>query len=178
MAQKRGILASARNIFCRTREASCAPTQDDMYEALLAMIRWTRQFKRDPQRLPDAMSDMQRAKEFSTVRFCLPRRSGHSHFIFKMLDLGRMSGGENSIFAKPVVVFPNKHAAQANDFSPRWNWVAVADDPGMADRFRAVRPDAVIVDAASALSKEEMDQIYRTFAYRAKDPDFVFVLLG
>jgi hypothetical protein len=155
-------------------------TYDDTYAALETMIKWARQLNtkeeiKDRCRLS---SNMSWAKEYATIKFCLPRQSGHTTFIKKLIDRrdpGPAWGetGPNALFKKPVVIFPDLTIAH-NTFAIDWNWVGV---PSRLDKFLGIRPDSVIIDCASVYSQKQIDAIYRAFAYGKSIPGFLFLFL-
>jgi len=180
MSYKGVIIECVREVFHGLKADKQSVSHNDMYRGLCSMIEWTRQFKRQPGaiQLSKVMSDMEWAKEYSTVKFGLPRQSGHTGMISRLLDLGRMNGGgENPFLERAVVMFPNVDMAIAAEFSPGWSWVGTANMKSR-DKFRGQVVKAVVVDAAPVLSKKETNKIYRMFAEMSKDPEFVFVFLG
>jgi len=158
-------------------DKSSETTREDIYNALLTMIKWTRQFNQKEEirgLIKYTTSPLMWAKEYCTIKYCLPRRSGHTEFITKMLDLGKMNGGQHSLFEGPVVIFPNIDIAESSNFSPKWDWVGT---PKNLDKFRGRKWGSVIVDCSSVLSKNEIENIYKAFQYHIIIPNFVFIFL-
>lgn len=155
-------------------------TQKDMYNALVSMIKWARQFKQREEiiQLSNGMiSPLMWAKELCTVKFCLPRQSGHTTFIKEMLGAFGPDGANSELFENPAIIFPNNNVAQNCGFSPGWTWVGTPTS-ALMDGFRGRRWGGVIIDCTSILSNKEIEKIYDGFkAEAASNPNFIFVFL-
>ena len=107
--------------------------------------------------------DINFLKEFCTVKVGGPRRSGHSTAAHELI---RLFGKENVI-----VVTHTLHAGDQYD-------VPHKASPQSLARVRGVGPvKAVIVDVVSVISKNQLDEIYRTCAPCLGDIPSFFVLL-
>jgi hypothetical protein len=136
----------------------------------------------------DIISHVQWAKEMCTIKFCLPRQSGHTTFLKKMLgkigshpphsELLGPCPPQSELFKNPMVLFPNYSIAMNCGFSPGWGWVDLANDQSRGLKARGRHLDGVIIDCTSVLSSKVIDRIYDIFSFHATaNPDFVFVFL-
>lgn len=169
-----------RNIMIRISEDPRSEvTHEDLFNSLVSMIKWTRQFKNKEEVVElsrGIISSLMWAKELCTVKFCLPRQSGHTTFLKRLLGEYGPEGANGELFKSPVVIFPNYSVAQTHGF-PTWSWVGSPGDMRM-NKFRGKECDGVIVDCSSVLSNKEIEQIYDGFKANAlSNPNLIFVFL-
>lgn len=142
-------------------------TQKGLYKSLKNMIEWTRQQQdRQEERTPRGyFSPRSWLNEFCTVRFCLPRQSGHTTFAKRLLE-------ENG---STIYVAPNDSVWRIPDI-PRERKVRVADV--LRGNLKGRRFSLVIVDCASLLSQQEEDKMCKELERMAhNEPHFVLLFL-
>ena len=149
---------------------------NEIFNALITMIKWTRQYKNSEQIVNRCKyhSPLSYAKEFSTIRFQLPRQSGHTFFIKKLLLQYDPNGVSSKFFKSPVLIFPNKQIIETSGFSPKWHWIGT---PTSNTKFLGMKNDAVICDCSSLLSSSDIEKIYDMFKNQC-DNNFIFLFIG
>jgi len=149
-------------------------SHDDLFNSLITMIKWTRQFKEKINY--DYKHPLIWAKEFSTIKFCVSRQSGHTSFLKKIIGEYGPNGTTNKdIFKNPVIIMPNYRVACNLKLYPEWSWIGLANDN--QNKFFGRKIDGVIIDCSSILSKREVDNIYNMFKNNSFDSQFIFVFL-
>lgn len=141
-------------------------SHEHLFNYLLGMIKWTHSFQDKLKDSKMCRSPKEYAKEFATIKFALPRQSGHTTFA-KRLFYG--------FFKNPIYLAPNPE--MVNIVFPRLPNVGSVSNIGN-NKFRGLYPDAVIVDCATLISKNEIETIYEYFkdiAYNQEN--FVFLFL-
>ena len=122
------------------------------------------------------------AKEYCTIKFCMPRQFGHTSMIKEMFDNDLGPNSTSSVFGKTLVVFPTKACANGHGFAPGWTWVVSSDDcknMSYRNKFCGSSYKAVIVDCSSCMSKSETDRIYEMFYHEIrKNRKFTFLFMG
>lgn len=157
-------------------------THKDTYNALVSMIKWTRQFKNKSEIISfisnGLISHKAWAKEMCTIKFCLPRQSGHTTFLKKIIGKLGPCPPYSELFKSPMVLFPNHNVAMSCGFCPGWSWVDLANEQSRGFKALGRRLDGVIVDCSSVLSSNSVERIYDIFSTHAvANPNFVFVFL-
>jgi adenosyl cobinamide kinase/adenosyl cobinamide phosphate guanylyltransferase len=116
-------------------------------------------------------SKLSHAKEISTIRFGLPRQSGHSTFAQKLI---------NEEFKNAIYIAMSMHQLY-DSFIYRDASVEQRARMGTLvhiDKLEDIKFDAVIVDCASLYSKKRIDEIYNFFkhaVYQKPYPIFLFL---
>ena len=155
--------------------------QINIYNALVTMIKWTRRCKNQAmESINQTTSPLMWSQEFCTVKFCLPRQSGHTTFIKWMVKSLNEGGSTGELFKKPILIFPNIDIIRSSRvFSEglSYGYVDIVNRLN-EDKFLGRTLDGVIVDCASTLSPENIGKIYNAFKRHAiHNPNFVFVFL-
>lgn len=133
---------------------------DKLYESLCYMIEWTLQHQKGYSKYNLSIKNW--AKDFATIKFYLPRRSGHTTFANKLLT---------KYFTNAVMIIPDIK----NISSQLAERIAT---PLSLERLRGMKIDTVIIDCASSLSNENIEMIYLFFEKFVKNSkSFCFVLL-
>ena len=143
-------------------------SQRGLYKSLKCMIDWTEQQQdRSDYMLPKGyFSPKSWIKEFCTIKFGLPRQSGHTTFAKKLI-------GE--IGTRVLYIAPNQQILKHANLPPinRMTVEGVANKQHLGRRFQMV-----IVDCASLLSQRDLETLYDAFAPMAHaEPCFVMLLL-
>lgn len=146
-------------------------SQRGLYRSLKCMIDWTKQWQ---DKLQDAdglcpkaqLSPKQWAKEFCTIKFCLPRQSGHTTFAKKLIEeIGRGA----------LYVAPNPYILRFANVPPQHR---ATPDSIARGNHKGMRIHTVIVDCASLMSQKDIDGIYDAFSHQAvAEHHFLFVFL-
>lgn len=127
-----------------------------LYRSLLNMIEWTKQQQNRAKDARVYLSPKAWAKEMATVKFCLPRQSGHTTFALKLLT----EYFENAIIVVPLYTMIFDKFSDL-DFSYKRRIVSI-------DRIinvQGLEIDAIIVDCASLISQTKIDKIYEVFPH-------------
>lgn len=133
---------------------------DKLYESLCYMIEWTLQHQKGYLKFHSSIKDW--AKDFATIKFYLPRRSGHTTFAIKLLT---------EYFTNAVLIVPNIKNIP-------YQLAERIVTPLSLERLRGMKIDTVIVDRTSSLSNENIELIYSFFENFVKNSrSFCFVLL-
>ena len=156
--------------------------------ALNEMILWTleRQKSESVKNLKKSFSPLAFAKEFCTIKFCLPRQSGHTtcalclakqHF-FNTLFV---------VYHHKSKDFPNQLIKEIDEtklsHSPIQDGIdrkiIVKDKNSILDgRCRGLDMDAIILDCASLYSSTLIESIYEEFTpYAEIKSSFIFLFL-
>ncbi len=128
----------------------------DIYRILAESIYQIRKVKEN-NNLSLSVSKMIIAKEFSTIRFSLSRRAGHTTAIEKLV--------ENKIVKNPLIISPHGNIQLKHI------------------RLKQIKSQAgknfgsIILDDFSSVSTDKVDEIYEKFSYLALDPEFVFLFI-
>jgi len=136
----------------------------NIYQSLICMIDWTREFRQNLSTLPKTLSKKAYLKEFCTVGFRLPRQSGHSHMIKKLC--------EQDIFKNPMIIVPNLEMRLRFEHNYQIKAHTVIDL-----KYGVDIPSAVIVDCYSLMRPADMDKLYNYFSSAYLDPDFIILLM-
>lgn len=142
--------------------------KDELYECLLKMIEWTKQ-SQDLFIDKSFISEKIWAKEHCTIKFYLPRGSGHSTFAKKLM--------ESNIFKSPIFLAPNvelcKNAGMPSKDPNSGSVYSVKNG-----KFKGKDVDAIIIDCVSLIPNEDLEMIFKEFERSAHNKNgFVFVLL-
>lgn len=133
---------------------------NNLYKSLCYMIEWTLQNQKSYLNFNLSIKDW--AKNFATIKFYLPRRSGHSTFAIKLLT---------EYFTNAVLIVPNIE-------NTHFKLAERIATPLSLERLRGINIDTVIIDCASLLSNENIKMIYSFFEDFAKiNKSFIFILL-
>lgn len=141
-------------------------SHEHLFNCLLGMIKWTHSFQDELKDFKAGRSPKQYAKEFATIKFALPRQSGHTTFA-KRLFYG--------FFKNPIYLAPNLE--MVNFVFPELPNVGSVSSI-INNKFRGLCPDAIIVDCATLISKNDIETIYEYFkdiAYNQEN--FIFLFL-
>ena len=142
-------------------------SQRGLYKSLKCMIDWTKQRQDKFGDLPKGhISPKSWLKEFCTIKFCLPRRSGHTTFAKKLIE---------EIGTTALYVAPNQEILKHANLPPE-NRMTVE---GVTNkRHLGKRVQTVIVDCTSLLSQHNLETLYDAFAPIAyAEPYFVMLFL-
>ena len=142
-------------------------TQAHLYRSFLTMIKWTRQCQEKYSK--KSFPSKSWAKEVSTVKFCVPRQSGHTTFIKRIIG-NKWFGEFNGLFKKPALIFPFEGMILSTGLAGQ-KWVGSVQN---LNKFYGEDWDAVIVDCTSLLSSKQIDSIYDTFT---RCPDIIFIFV-
>ena len=139
----------------------------ELYQSLITMIEWTNQ-QQETYRKDYFISDLSWAKEYSTIKFCVSRQSGHSRFAFELIS---------KYYENAICVF--KNFTFLNNFSNKFRislnkMVTVSNLNILLGKGKF---DSVIVDCASFFSKNEIESIYSFFKHNVSNPKFCFIFL-
>lgn len=132
------------------------------------MVKWTylHQSKDVTFDLANMYFPMQWAREYCTVKFCLPRGSGHSHFAVQLCEE----------FMEPAIVVLNK------DMKKNILIIAYPKVPKIftmrelkVEGISISHKDGIIIDNASLFSKADITCIYNIFGRYMNRRQFVFL---
>jgi len=133
-------------------------THKRLYRSLLNMIEWTKQHQKRCEKTGLYYSSLARCKELATIKFALPRQSGHTTFAFKLLT--EYFGVDKAVLITPFYLTLIDHEMFRDmDFTYR-RMVASVDN---AQRLRGTNPEAVIVDCTALISQANISKIYNNF---------------
>ena len=131
-----------------------------IYKSLVNMVRWTNQLQLsdEARNIRDRMSYMSWANEYCTLKFCLPRGSGHSHFAVKLCNE----------FVSPIIIAKDSRLENLlidiyhseTKYIKRVAPIITLDYLVGYSQYH----DGIIVDNTSLLSNKEIDNIYNTFS--------------
>ncbi len=146
-----------------------------IYKGLLNMVKWTKQFQKEIGKMnkDKNYSPMSWLKEMSTVKFCLPRQSGHSTFARKLF----LEELEN-----PIYFFPSKEMLKETlkrGLIPRKKWdrlFSARDIKNNFFRLRGMKINSVIIDCAVGFSKANIFRIYN-FLKENVNSDIIVIFL-
>ena len=132
---------------------------NDLYKALKIIINWTIQNK------PSSFfySDLQFSKECLSIHFQLPRRSGHSTMIKKLV--------KEDNFKDSIVIFRNSY--QLNFFGRNKRFITVDN----LNKTKGLNISSVIVDNASSFSNDQIESIYKNFSSYIENENFFFLFM-
>ena len=141
----------------------------EMYSCLVKMIKWTHEFQNKVLENPIGLSPKSWAKEFCSIKFCLPRQSGHTTFA-KLLFEDVL---ENSLLIVPKLSYL-RHIIK---YYENTNGIGTVEDVKNG-KFKGMPVNSIIVDCASLLSNADIDKLYDEFSQLAyNQKNFVFLFL-
>lgn len=143
-------------------------SQKGLYKSLKCMIEWTKQQQdRMDEEMPKGYcSPKQWLKEFCTIKFGLPRQSGHTTFARKLVE---------EIGLGVLYIAPSRDILKSAEVPPE-NRMLVQDI--INGKHRGRRFQTVIVDCVSLMSQYSLDVLYDAFAPIAHaEPHFTMLLL-
>ena len=152
-------------------------SQEDLYNSLKNMIEWTKDIQYNyPITARKHNSLISWAKELCTIKFYLPRQSGHTTFAKKLFE---------EFFQKAIYLTSNYSILENTRKYTDWkdiNGTSMCRLGTTYDvergKFKGITPDAIIIDCASELSSEKIDIIYNAFSPIAiNQPTFIFLFL-
>ncbi len=139
-----------------------------LYGCLLTLIDMVQESQRLLSEELGGFSAMSRAKEFSTVKLCSCRRSGHTSAIAKVIE---------DRFSKVVLVTYN--VQMGNLFLSQYPHLkdkVILCSPKSLTRLLGVSGyEAVIVDCCSLFSQSQIDEIYNITMLSMKNPLYLFM---
>lgn len=148
---------------------------NDLFNSLVCMIKWTKEHKKNCKKFNIIYeSKLAYAKELSTIRFQLPRQSGHTTFLKKLIGSYGANGIKGGLLKNPAVIFPTQNNAEIAGFLTKWNWVGT---PKTLDKFRGKTFNSIICDCSSLYSSSDFENIYKIFKHYC-DEEFIFLFLG
>lgn len=148
--------------------------QEQMFNSLRHMIEWTWIWQENVRQGLGDMALRNWAKEVCSVKYMLPRQSGHTTMIKKLCGEFGPNGTNSPYGINPVIIFPNTNIAYNSGFLPTWSWVGTPDD---LQKFRGKSPNMVICDVSSVLSTGDITNIYRAFENIAYKDPFIFLFM-
>jgi hypothetical protein len=119
--------------------------------ALDMMIEWTLKSQQKNVHLSKTLSKVAWLKEFCTIKFCLPRQSGHTTAIKYLAT---------KYFKNPVIIVPNNHMLSLWDH----NFKVCTFNNFETQIIGRSSIDCIIIDVASFMSKSAQEEIYNLFS--------------
>lgn len=112
------------------------------------------------------------AKEYCTIKFCLPRASGHT----------TLARDLHSNYFKNSIYLTKNHSTLDIFYKIRPGMICRGRTGLVCDitrgKYLGINPDAIIVDCTSLLSMTDIDSIYSNFCNMAHYKDnFIFLFL-
>lgn len=149
-----------------------------LYNHLTNMINWTYYCQEScGEKFKSVVSPKAYAKEMATIKLCLPRQSGHTTFaknlfknffkraIYLTTDLEILRHAKN--------LFDPNQTMDPTDLNRMGSIYNVK-----TGKYKGITPDAIIVDCASFLSKQDVELIYDEFSNVSyKQKHFIFLFL-
>lgn len=114
-----------------------------------------------------SMSSKSLAKEYATIKLCLPRKSGHTNLAIDLI---------NNFLYKPAYIVPNKTMLEQyiKNINPEDRYWATIDK---LDRFNGILAGSVIVDGISLMSINQIEKIYNKFLPQLKKKPSIFTYI-
>lgn len=112
--------------------------QNQFYQNLITMIDWTFEIQKE-NKFQD-LSKIAYAREMSTIKFCLPRQSGHSFMVRRIIN-------ENKY--KPIILFPYQSINYLNKS-------LYSGTPDYLEKFCGMNTNLVILEVASIWSANQI----------------------
>lgn len=146
---------------------------NEVYQSLLTLIKWSRQHRKNKIQNIKNLKAIEIAKEWSTIKFCLPRQSGHSYMIKRLIgSKGFFNRGQ---FQYPVIILP--HQSLQKEYSDPPPWATIHVGTNNLNKLCGNHIDGVIIDCASLLLPNQIDNIYNFFSSFAHQDDFLFLFM-
>jgi hypothetical protein len=130
------------------------------------MIDWTFQHQKEVSvKSRSYISPLALAKEFCTVKFCLPRQSGHTTFAKKLMKSRSCVYVTQEQYGRRIL----------NELEPKYKRrVSWLDN---LNKLRGLTFDIFIVDVSSMLSNKQIEKIYDFCKGYAKSQDLCILFL-
>lgn len=154
--------------------------KERLFDSLCEMIRWTqnnqKQITLENHSFKRGLSKRAWAKEYCSIKFGLPRQSGHSTMIGKLCS--KDTSLNRGLFENPAVIHPNYSVADYKTAAGEAQLSSFSDYQKWDDKFYGKDFDAIIVDVATCLSQAKKEMIYEIFeeVYKRKET-FVFLFM-
>lgn len=149
-------------------------THDDIFQSLINMINWSFQVQ-DKYKFTRYKGHMEKyiSKELCTIKFCLPRQSGHSTFAKYLLK-------SKEIFKESIYIVPLIRYISVNmNMIDNSRIISLEELKEKKVEEISKNPDAVIIDLSSFISQEDIEYIYDKFDHYAKTLNhFIFLFLA
>jgi hypothetical protein len=144
-----------------------------LYKGLLNMIKWTKQIQQEMKDGNRHYTPLEWLKEYGTIKFCLPRQSGHSTFARKLF-LEELE--------KPVYFFSSQE--KLNDTISRGlipgnlrpRLCSLYDVINDFRKLRGITINSVIIDCEASYSKAKISKIY-DFLKKHANSNIVVIIL-
>lgn len=141
-----------------------------IYKCLINMINWTTQHQKT---LLDAGFNIPTkswAKEMSTIKFCLPRQSGHTTFAIKLFT---------EYFDNAILILPNDGLKSHRSVKYLNNkYKSLICTPGSLKKLYGRQISTAIIDCASIISNKDKEKIYSFFEpIVSENRYFLFIFL-